>query len=53
MGYKEGKPSETLYYASSDMLNFEFLEEGLGIFSLLYFVHGFQRKMFLMLYSIK
>ena len=35
------------------MLNFEFLEKGLGIVSPLYFVYDFQRKIFLVLYSIK
>ena len=34
------------------MLNFDFLEKGLGIVSSLNFVHEFPRKMFLMLYSI-
>ena len=34
------------------MLNFEFLEKGLGIVSLLNFVNDLSRKMFLMLYSI-
>ena len=34
------------------MLNFDFLEKGLGIVSLPYFVYDFSRKMFLMLYSI-
>ena len=34
------------------MLNFEFLEKGVGIVSPLYFMYDFLRKMFLMLYSI-
>ena len=34
------------------MLNFEFLEKGLGIVSLPPFVYDFSRKMFLMLYPI-
>ena len=34
------------------MLNFDFLEMGLGIVFLLNFVYDFSRKMFLMLYSI-
>ena len=34
------------------MLNFEFLEKGLGIVSPPHFVYDFSRKMFLMLYSI-
>ena len=34
------------------MLNFDFLEKGLGIVSLPHFVYDFSRKMFLVLYSI-
>ena len=34
------------------MLNFDFLEQGLGIVSPPYFVYDFSRKTFLMLYSI-
>ena len=34
------------------MLNFDFLEKGLGIVSLPHFVYDFSRKIFLMLYSI-
>ena len=34
------------------MLNFDFLEKGLGIVAPPYFVNNFSRKMFLMLYSI-
>ena len=34
------------------MLNFEFLEKGLGIVSPAYFEHDLLRKMFLVLYSI-
>ena len=34
------------------MLNFDFLEKGLGIVSPPHFVYDFSRKMFLMLYSI-
>ena len=33
------------------MINFEFLEKGLGIDYPSYFVYNFSRKMFLMLYS--
>ena len=33
------------------MLNFDFLEKGLGIVSRPHFVHDFSRKIFLMLYS--
>ena len=34
------------------MLNFDFLDKGLGIVSLAHFVYDFSTKMFLMLYSI-
>ena len=34
------------------MLNFDFLEKGLGIISPAHFVYGFLRNFFLMLYSI-
>ena len=34
------------------MLNFDFLEKGLGIVSPPHFVYDFSRKIFLMLYSI-
>ena len=33
------------------MLNFDFLEKGMELVSLPYFVYDFSRKMFLMLYS--
>ena len=38
-------------YWSRDMLNFQFLEEGLGIVSPPHFVFNLPRKKFLMLYS--
>ena len=34
------------------MLNFYFVEKGLGVVSLPHFVYDFSSKMFLMLYSI-
>ena len=34
------------------MLNFDFLENGLGVVSLPHFVYDFSRKIILMLYSI-
>ena len=34
------------------MLNFDFLEKGLGVFSPPHFVYNFPRRIFLMLYSI-
>ena len=35
------------------MLNFDFLDKGLGIVSRAYFVYDFSTKMFFMLYSVK
>ena len=34
------------------MLNFDFLDKGLGVFSPAHFVYDFSTKMFVMLYSI-
>ena len=39
-------------YWSRDIINFDFLEKGLGIVSPPYFVYDFSTKVFLMLYSI-
>ena len=47
------KIHKALEYWSRDMLNFDFLEKGLGIVSILHFVHDFLRKMFFILFSIK
>ena len=52
LSYSENKLFKTLNYYSRDMLNFYFLEKGLGIVSTPHFVHDFFKKMFLMLYSI-
>ena len=41
-----------LHYWSRDLLNFDFLDKGLGIISPAHFVYDFSTKMFLMLYSI-
>ena len=49
---KKKKMYETLDYWTRDMLNFVFLEKGLGIISPSYFAYDFSRKMFFMLYSI-
>ena len=46
------KRYETLGYWSRDMLNFYFVEKGLGIVSPPHFMCGFSRKIFLMLHSI-
>ena len=51
--YNKNKLCEMLDYWSRDMLNFNFLEKGLGIVSPPHFVYDFSRKMFLMLDSIK
>ena len=42
---------KTLHFWSRDVLNFNFLDEGLGIVSPAHFVYDFSTKMFLMLYS--
>ena len=39
-------------YWSRDILNFKFLEKGVGLVSPSYFVYDFSRKMFLMLHCI-
>ena len=52
LAYNKDKLYKTLDYWSIDMLNFDFLEKGLGIVAPPYFVNNFSRKMFLMLYSI-
>ena len=43
---------QTSAYSSRDMLNFNFLEKGLGLVFPRHFVYGFSRKMFLMLHSL-
>ena len=43
---------KTLHYRSRDMLNFDFLDKGLGIVPPVYCVYDFLTKMFLMLYYI-
>ena len=52
LGYNRNKLFKNLHYWSRDMLNFNFLDKGLGIVSPAHFVYGFSTKMFLMLYSI-
>ena len=52
LSYNETKLCKNLDYWSRDMLNFDFLENDLGKVSSSYFVHGFSRKMVLILYSI-
>ena len=43
---------KTLDYWSRDMLKFDFLEKGLGMFSPPHFVYDISRKMFLVLYIL-
>ena len=50
--YYKNNLYKTLVYWSRENLNFNFLKEGLGIVSTLYFVYEFLTKMLLMLYSI-
>ena len=52
LAYNRNKLFKILHYWSRDMLNFDFLDKGLGIVSLAYFVYDFSTKMFLTLYSI-
>ena len=52
LAYSRNKLFKTLHYWSSDALNFDFLDKGLGIASPAHFVHDFSIKMFLVLYSI-
>ena len=52
LAYNKKKLYKYLDYWSRDMLNFYFLENGLGQVSPPHFVHNFSRKMFLMLHSI-
>ena len=44
---------KSLDYWSRDTLNFDFSKKGLGLLSPPHFVHGFSRKLFPMLHSIK
>ena len=50
--HNKNKLYKTLDYLSRDMLNFDFLEKGVGVVSPPYFVHDFSIEMFIMLYSI-
>ena len=52
LAYNRNKLFKTLPYWSIDMLNFDFLDKGLGIVSRAHFVYDFSTKIFLMLYSI-
>ena len=50
--YNQNKLYKTSDYWPRDILNFEFLEKGLGLVSPPHFVCDFSRKMFLMLHAI-
>ena len=52
LAYNRNKLFKILHYRSRDMLNFVFLDKGLGIISPAHFVHDFSTKMFPMLYFI-
>ena len=52
LGIQWNKLCKTLDYWSRDMLNFDFLQKGLGLVSPPHFRYDFSRKIFLMLYSI-
>ena len=52
LAYSKNKLYRTLDYWSRDMLNFDFLKQGLGIVSPAHFLNDFSRKMLLVLYSI-
>ena len=50
--YNSSKLFKALHYWSRDMVNFDFLDKGLGIVYPAHFVYDFSTKMFIMLYSI-
>ena len=50
--YNRNKLFKNLCYWSRDMLNFDFLDKGVGIVSPAHFVYDFSTKLFLVLYSI-
>ena len=52
LAYSRNKLFKNLHYWSRDIINFDFLDKGLGIVSPAHFVYDFPTKMFLMLYSI-
>ena len=52
LAYNKNKLYKTFNYWFRDMLNFNFSEKGLGLFSRSHFVHDFSRKMFPILHSI-
>ena len=48
----KNKPFKTLHYSSRDMLNFDFLDEGLGIVSPPHFMCDFSPKMYTQCYIL-
>ena len=52
VAYNKNKLYKNLDYWSRDVLNFEFLQKGLGVVSPTHFVYDLSRKVFLMLYPI-
>ena len=52
LAYNRNKLFKTLHFYLRDMLNFDFLDKGLGIVSPGHFVYDFSRKIFLMSNSI-
>ena len=52
LAYNRNKLFKILHYRPRNMVNFAFLDKGLGIISPLHFVYDFSTKVFLMLYSI-
>ena len=52
LAYDRNKLFKTLHYWFRDLLSFDFLDKGLRIVSLAYFVYDFSTRTFLMLYSI-
>ena len=52
LAYNKNKQLKTLHYWSRDILNFEFLDKGLGLVSPPHFVYTFSPKMYLKLYSV-
>ena len=52
LAYNRKKLFKILHHRSRNMLNFAFLDKGLGIISPAHFEYDFSTKMFLVLYSI-
>ena len=50
LGYIKNKLYKTLDYCSRDILNFDFIENGLGVVSPPHFVYDISTKMFLVIF---